>query len=268
MKKLFIVLMTLVVLGTCVSCGKNPSETAGPTEGALTPGASLEQTSEPTETLQNTSSATPAPTPTPNEPEYLGYNANNIVGVDRYGRTFDVIGGERDNKQVGIFFWLWLGVESHGGGYGRFAGVYDATKIVEEYGLETMFMEENPVDEDGNPISPNGQAHWWGEPLWGYYRSDDEYVIRKQMELLTIAGIDFIYFDTTNAITYRPSYIPILKVIDEMLKEGWDAPKVVFYTHSRSMQTTRSLYNELYSRELYPDTWYRVDGKQVNNRLY
>lgn len=263
MKKLFIDLMTLVVLGTCVSCGKNPSETAGPTEGALTPGASLEQTSEPTETLQNTSSATPAPTPTPNEPEYLGYNANNIVGVDRYGRTFDVIGGERDNKQVGIFFWLWLGVESHGGGYGRFAGVYDATKIVEEYGLETMFMEENPVDEDGNPISPNGQAHWWGEPLWGYYRSDDEYVIRKQMELLTIAGIDFIYFDTTNAITYRPSYIPILKVIDEMLKEGWDAPKVVFYTHSRSMQTTRSLYNELYSRELYPDTWYRVDGKPL-----
>ena len=88
-------------------------------------------------------------------------------------------------------------------------------------------------------------------------------MIRKQMELLTIAGIDFIYFDTTNAITYRPSYIPILKVIDEMLKEGWDAPKVVFYTHSRSMQTARSLYNELYSRELYPDTWYRVDGKPL-----
>ena len=245
MKKLLVILMALAVLGACTSCAKDPAPTAGNTDGALTPGASQGQ-SEPTATSGTESSATP----TPNQPEYLGYTTNNIVGVDRYGRTFDVIGGERSNKQVGMFFWLWLGVESQGGGYGRFSGVYDATKIVEEYGLETMFMQENPLDENGRPISPNGQAHWWGEPIWGYYRSDDEYVIRKQMELLTIAGIDFIYFDTTNAITYRPSYLAILKVIDEMLKEGWDAPKVVFYTHSRSMQTERSLYNELYARNI------------------
>ncbi|PWL98293.1 MAG: hypothetical protein DBY09_05600, partial [Selenomonadales bacterium] len=191
MKKLFIVLMALVMAGTCAACAQNPSESAGPTKDALTPGASLEQTSDAT-TEPTTPSSTA--TPTPNEPEYLGYTANNIVGVDRYGRTFESIGGERENKQVGMFFWLWLGVESHGGGYGRFAGVYDASKIIEEYGRETVFMEENPKDEAGNAISPNGQAHWWGEPLWGYYRSDDEYVIRKQMELLTIAGIDFIYF--------------------------------------------------------------------------
>lgn len=237
------------------SAGQSAAVSAG--TPALTPGKTDKITPKPTNTPIKT------PSPSSDAAQRAGYTANNIVGVDRYGRTFDSIGGERENKQVGMFFWLWLGVESHGGGYGRFAGVYDASKIIEEYGRETVFMEENPKDEAGNAISPNGQAHWWGEPLWGYYRSDDEYVIRKQMELLTIAGIDFIYFDATNAITYRPSYTPILKVIDEMLKEGWDAPKVVFYTHSRSMQTTKSLYNELYSRDLYPDTWYRVNGKPL-----
>ena len=140
MKKLLVILMALAVLGACTSCAKDPAPTAGNTDGALTPGASQGQ-SEPTATSGTESSATP----TPNQPEYLGYTTNNIVGVDRYGRTFDVIGGERSNKQVGMFFWLWLGVESQGGGYGRFSGVYDATKIVEEYGLETMFMQENPL---------------------------------------------------------------------------------------------------------------------------
>lgn len=40
MKKLFIVLMALVMAGTCAACAQNPSESAGPTKDALTPGAS------------------------------------------------------------------------------------------------------------------------------------------------------------------------------------------------------------------------------------
>ena len=75
MKKLFIVLMALVMAGTCAACAQNPSESAGPTKDALTPGASLEQTSDAT-TEPTTPSSTA--TPTPNEPEYLGYTANKI----------------------------------------------------------------------------------------------------------------------------------------------------------------------------------------------
>lgn len=270
MKK-FLILILTAALAASASCAPQPSATqsatgltpeGSPSQQAQTPSAPPTAEASPTHT-PGASSTEPAQSEQPTDPEQLGYNANNIVGIDKFGRTFDVIGGERSNKQVGMFFWLWLGVESHNGTYGRFSGVYDATKIMEQYGKETLFMQENPLDENGKPISPNGAAHWWGEPLWGYYRSDDTYVIRKQLELLTIAGIDFIYFDTTNAVTYKPSYTPILKTISEMRAEGWDAPQAVFYTHSRSMQTTKSLYNTLYSRNVYPDAWYMVDGKPL-----
>jgi hypothetical protein len=112
-------------------------------------------------------------------------------------------------------------------------------------------------------ISPNGQAHYWGEPLWGYYNSEDEWVIRKQIQMITVAGVDFIFFDASNALIYKNVYTKVLGVIDEYLKKGWNPPKVVFYTHSHSLQTTRALYLELYKPDFLPDTWYRIDGKPV-----
>lgn len=44
-----------------------------------------------------------------------------------------------------------------------------------------------------------GQFHFWSEPALGYYRSDDRKIIRRHMELLQAAGIDFIILDNTNA---------------------------------------------------------------------
>lgn len=131
------------------SAGQSAAVSAG--TPALTPGKTDKITPKPTNTPIKT------PSPSSDAAQRAGYTANNIVGVDRYGRTFESIGGERENKQVGMFFWLWLGVESHGGGYGRFAGVYDASKIIEEYGRETVFMEENPKDEAGMQSAPTGK---------------------------------------------------------------------------------------------------------------
>ena len=81
------------------------------------------------------------------------------------------------------------------------------------------------------------------------------------MELLTLSGVDFLVFDTTNARTYTSYAQNIMRVINEMMNAGWDAPKVAFYTHSRSMDTVRSIYNDIYSRNIYPNTWYKVNGK-------
>ena len=102
-----------------------------------------------------------------------------IVGVDHFGRAFDRIGGFREDRQVGMFFWPWIGQPYA-------TGVYDATKILQmEDGLNILFHRYDDV------ISPNGQAHWWGEPLWGYYNSIDEWVLRKQMQMITMAWINF-----------------------------------------------------------------------------
>ncbi|MDR0714697.1 MAG: hypothetical protein LBF89_10640 [Bacteroidales bacterium] len=198
----------------------------------------------------------------PNEPENpddnevepspaTRYNSFNMVGVDHFGRSFSTVSAFKNGRQVGMFYWPWIGQPYA-------SGIYDATKIA---ALPNGIKILTHFDHYDPGISPNGQAHYWGEPLWGYYNSDDEWVIRKQMQMITIAGVDFIYFDTTNALIYSSVFLKVCAVIDEMLKNGWNPPKVVFYTHSHSFQTVRDLYAALYQPNRYPDTWYRIDGK-------
>ncbi len=194
-------------------------------------------------------------TPTgPDEPEVEGLiHMNHVVGVDQFGRTFSPIASLKEDKQVGLFFWLWIGQPYA-------SGIYDATKILAmPNGLKllTDIASHNPA------ISPDGQAHFWGEPLFGYYNSEDIWVIRKQIEMLTVAGIDFIFFDATNAFIYKNVFQRIMGVIDEYQKKGWSPPKVAFYTHSRSFQTIRELHRELYKPNMYPNTWYRMKGKPM-----
>jgi len=180
-------------------------------------------------------------------------NCYQIVGVDQFGRSFTTITSLKNEKQVGLFFWPWIGQPYA-------SGIWDATKILAMPNGMKILTDFNSLDES---VSPNGQAHYWGEPIWGYYNSEDEWVIRKQIQMLTIAGIDFIFFDTTNALIYKNVFMKVLAVIDEYLKNGWNPPGVVFYTHSHSLQTTRDLYRELYRPNLYPDTWYKVNGKPM-----
>ncbi|MDR0699153.1 MAG: hypothetical protein LBG28_08065 [Tannerella sp.] len=200
----------------------------------------------------------PDPDPNPNNPgggvdpaPATKNNGFKIVGVDHFGRSFGAVSAFKKDRQVGMFFWPWIGQPYA-------SDIYDATKIA---ALPNGIKILTHFDWLDSKISPNGQAHYWGEPLWGYYNSDDEWVIRKQMQMITLAGVDFIYFDTTNALIYSNVFLKICAVIDEMLKNGWDPPKVVFYTHSRSFQTVRSLYAALYQPNRYPDTWYRMNGK-------
>lgn len=104
--------------------------------------------------------------------------------------------------------------------------------------------------------------------MYGYYNSGDEYVIRKHIELLITAGIDFLVFDTTNAVTYDAVYEKIMKIIDEYLKAGWDAPKVAFYTHSYSIQTANKLYENVYKANYYPEHLVPCRWKAPDNGIY
>ena len=176
-----------------------------------------------------------------------------MVGVDQFGRTFHTISGYKAKKQVGIFYWPWIGQPFA-------SGIYDATKIAAMPNGLKLLYDFKSLD---TAISPTGQAHFWGEPLWGYYNSADEWVIRRQIKMLTTAGIDFIVFDLTNRVTYRSVYEKVLRIIEEFQQQGWNAPKIVFYTHSKSIETTQVLYNDLYKPGLYQNAWYKVNGKPM-----
>ena len=179
-----------------------------------------------------------------------GYNNNMVVGFDEYGRTVEAAAGRKEKRDVGIFYFLWLGQP--------FAtGIYDVSKIIEEHGKDIVFHEE------GGEISPNGQAHWWSEPLYGYYNSADRWVLRRHMELLTEAGVDFLIFDTTNCVLYEEVANAVMELSQELRDEGWDAPQVAFYTHSRSIQTMKNIYQKFYKSGKNKDSWYLIDGRPM-----
>lgn len=172
-----------------------------------------------------------------------------LTGVDALGRVFGSA-GTQTGKTVGMFFWLWIGQPYA-------SGVYDAGELLRQPdGQQVLF-------HTASTQSPDGQQHFWGKPVWGYYNSADPWVVSKQIELLTLAGVDYIAFDATNAVTYPEVYAVVMQTIERFQNAGWDPPKTVFYTHTYSMKTVRKLYEELYRPGLYRSTWYCRQGKPM-----
>ena len=187
------------------------------------------------------------------------YTSGGFAGVDDVGRSLfnsNTVGvyGENGEHYVGLFYFLWMG--AHGD-----PGIYDLTKIQHKYGQNAL--NANYIDpETGNRIYGDiGKFHFMGEPLYGYYYSSDEWVMRKHIELLSNAGVDFLYVDVTNAYTYSANAHKLMKVLHEFNQMGYNAPKIVFYTHTNSGTTITNLYRDIYRKNIYPDTWLYVDGK-------
>lgn len=188
------------------------------------------------------------------------YTVLNIAGTDDYGRSIVTVDGKKDNeKYVGMFFFLTLGQHAN------HKGIYDISKITQD-GLDPDAFQSN------SKASPVGAAHFWGEPVFGYYDSTDEWVIRKQIELLTMAGIDFIVLDTSNAVLYKQVTDVLFPVMLEYKKAGWNVPKVMYYLASNNNENTRypedlrTVYNYFYADGTYKDLWFCPNGKPMITR--
>lgn len=184
------------------------------------------------------------------------YTLYNLAGTDDFNRRIVTVDGKTDaDRYVGMFFFLTLGQhENHN-------GIYDISKIT-----------QNGADDDAfqvnNNLSPLGSAHFWGEPVFGYYNSSDEWVIRKQMEMLTLAGVDFLVFDCTNAFTYDKNTSTIFKVLKEFQEQGWNVPKVMYYiahnnAENQYLTTLTHVYNHFYKEDTYKSLWFCPDGKPL-----
>ena len=99
--------------------------------------------------------------------------------------------------------------------------IFDVSKIIEEYGIEEF--GKNSVN------SPAEKAHIWGEPVFGYYDSRDPWVIRRQIEMLTFAGVDYLCVDGTNGLLYFYVADIVLETLLEYHNLGWDVPKFSYY---------------------------------------
>ena len=167
-------------------------------------------------------------------------NNSNWVATDALNRTipsYEETGTTRKDKYVGVFYLNWL----QGG------GVYDNTKILAGQQV----------------FGPRWAFHFWGEPEVGYYHSDDPWVIRRDMNMLANAGIDFIYIDMTNGYTYWDTLMKLCKIMQEMRDEGIPVPYLMFWATSSKALLYESVYKDFYLAGLYPDLWYRFKGKPV-----
>lgn len=263
MKKKWLLLLGLIgtltlVLTLGTSCGGDSGSGTTTDSGtnSTTPDATNGEPPGQTEEATVSTGETETETETPNEiidgslVFENGYNANMLVGFDEYGRVVQPTSARKEDKDVGIFYFLWLGTP-------HFDDIYDISKILEEHGKNVLFYEDTPV-------SPALQPHWWSKPLLGYYNSGDEWVMRKHMEMLTMAGVDYLVFDTTNAVTYDSAARRLMKVITELRAEGWDAPQVSYMTHTYSISTINQIYQNIYQKyPEYEEAWYKIDGKPM-----
>lgn len=157
--------------------------------------------------------------------------------------------GHSSEKLLGLFYFLWLGE------HGRHRP-YDVSRITKE-------DPDAGHKPDSDVWGGVGTYHHWGEPLYGYYYSDDEWVVRKHMKLITQAGVDFLFFDTTNAVIYEHNAKLVMSVLDEYRQAGWNVPKVMFYTNTASGDTVQRIYEAIYRPGFCPDIWFCMDGKPV-----
>lgn len=175
------------------------------------------------------------------------------VATDHLGRkvsTHEDVGGPRDGKFVGIFYFLWLGQH-------RSAGPYDVTRILAKH-PDAMQQPTSP------PWGPPHYYHHWGEPLFGYYLSDDAWVLRKHAQMLADAGVDVVIFDVTNQITYKKVYMELCRVFSEVRRDGGRTPQIAFLTPFWSPpKVVAELYEDLYGKGLYKDLWFHWRGKPL-----
>ena len=175
-------------------------------------------------------------------------------GVGRSLPLADEVGPVRGDRFVGIFYFLWHSAPA--GKSPHWDGPYDITRI--------LARDPEALSHPDSPLWGRvGQYHYWGEPLYGYYRSDDPWVLRRHAQALADAGVDTLIFDTTNAATYRDTYMALCKVFQQVREEGGRTPQIAFMVNTKAGETAAQIYGDLYEKGLYKDLWFRWRGKPL-----
>jgi hypothetical protein len=176
-----------------------------------------------------------------------------LMATDALGRTTPDrsagVPAPRENRLVGLFYFLWLGE------HGRHRP-YNVSEIA-------AADPQAGYKPDSDVWGGIGTYHHWGEPFYGYYYSDDEWVVRHHMKLIMQTGIDFLFFDTTNGVIYEHNVKLVMRVLQEYHDEGWKIPQVMFYTNTASGKTVQQIYDKIYKPGYARDTWFCLDGKPV-----
>ncbi|MGN1215505.1 MAG: hypothetical protein ACI4TJ_04575 [Candidatus Cryptobacteroides sp.] len=179
------------------------------------------------------------------------------VGTDALGRTmpgYDEVGPVKHDQRrvVGIFYITW-----HTQGLRNLPQPYegDVTEVLKKDPSARMIAD--------HPNWKLGSYHW-GEPENGYFLSQDEWVIRKDMSMLADAGVDVLVMDVTNAVLYWDEWEVTFSTMMKMREEGNRTPQFCFWAFNGNViSVVQQLYERFYKEPRYQDLWFYWDGKPL-----
>lgn len=171
------------------------------------------------------------------------------VAVDELGREVASSEGGVDRTEVddaatvGMFYYLWHGQHS------------DSGKDISE------LLKANPDNPAWGAVN---SMHWGSRPWLGYYRGGDPYIVAKHMQMLVDAGVDFLFFDCTNAEMYAANVQVVLDEIKRRDELGMKYPRLAFMVHSAAAGTMVKIFNRFYRYNRDNDKyWFQWDGKPL-----
>ena len=209
------------------------------------------------------------------------------VATDELGRTLPTdVREKRNDRKVLMFYSDWH--TDHLVAY---------SPIVNVTGVQWFYPQAigNPThgawgdsrnytsDGSNNAYATSPQLCFWGEPLFGYYRTTDRWVLRKHAEMLADAGVDAVFFDCTNGeLLWLSSLQALLETWSQAKADGVNVPKIGFVLQLSVQPVTErealymlyygttteraSTYDRsspllgFYGRGEYSDLWFRLDG--------
>ncbi len=180
------------------------------------------------------------------------------VATDALGRTMPDINAvgpvKMDKKRVvGIFYVTWHTAKQ---AKRKNPALYDISEILRKHPEARL---------DGNHSAWGKEpSYFWGEPEMGYFLSQDEYVIRKDMSMLADAGVDVLVMDVTNAVLYWDEWNVIFSTMEKIKRDGNKVPQFIFWAFNGPVITVvQKLYDRIYKKGEYKDLWFYWDGKPL-----
>ncbi len=175
--------------------------------------------------------------------------------LGRKVREYRDAGEKKKDKFIAMFYWTW-----HQGNDDTTYQVKNITEIVRKY-PEAMKDYHHPAWGDKQP-----GFFFWEQPLLGYYKTTDPWVLRKHAEMLADAGVDAVFFDCTNGdLTWKESYEALLKTWDQAQKDGVNTPKIAYMLPfgpvPHALVSLRQLYRDVYKPGRYKNLWFYWKGK-------
>lgn len=190
---------------------------------------------------------------------YSQMPSNQWSATDALGRKLSnasSVNTIRNGKYVGIFYSSW-----HSENLAEIP-VGNVTDILNQYPEAIKDFNHPGWGKD------NLGTYWWDEPLYGYYRTTDDWVLRKHAEVLADAGVDFVFFDCTNGtFLWKDSYTKIAQVWAQAIVDGVKAPKMVFLLPFSDPKNTvidlNNLYIDFYKPGLYSNLSFMWNNKPL-----